>query len=58
MTSGRTAGLRGSALLPTLGALRDAIGRHLVDVPTPDLPGLQPLIVDAIEHSRLVDIDG
>jgi predicted RNA-binding Zn ribbon-like protein len=48
----------GDVLLPALRAVRDAIGRHLVDVPTPDLPGLEPLIVDAIEHSRLVDLGG
>ena len=46
----------GNVLLPALRAVRDAIGRHLVDVPTPELPELEPLIVDALTHSRLVDL--
>ena len=49
---------RGDVLVPALRALRDAIGRHVVDVPTPNLPDLEPLIVDAIEHSRLADLGG
>ena len=53
----RTSGVR-RVLLPALCAVRDAIGRHLVDVPTPELPELEPLIVDAIAHSRLVDVGG